>query len=151
MLLRMAITTRWRRPWRSVTSWCIPSVRIIGLLLLLVCLLLRLDDVMNLGVVTQIEAVKIWISHHQQSLSHTHPHWWTFKLKCYIKMSPTSLVSSTRLSLPTTMSMTLTTNTHVLNDVRHVESIKIFDIDPHHHSIWHPSWRKFQPKWYILM
>ena len=48
----------------------------------------------------------------------------------HIKMSPTSLVSSTRLSLPTTMSMTLTTNTHVLNDVRHVESIKIFDIDP---------------------
>ena len=94
---------------------------------------------------------KIWISHHQHSLSHTHPHWWTFKLKCYIKMSPTSLVSSTRLSLPTTMSMTLTTNTHVLNDVRHVESIKIFDVDPDHHSIWHPSWRKFQPKWYILM
>ena len=94
---------------------------------------------------------KIWISHHQHSLSHTHPHWWTFKLKCYIKMSPTSLVSSTRLSLPTTMSMTLTTNTHVLNDVRHVESIKIFDVDPDHHSIWHPSWRKFQPKLYILM
>ena len=94
---------------------------------------------------------KIWISHHQHSLSHTHPHWWTFKLKCYIKMSPTSLVSSTRLSLPTTMSMTLTANTHVLNDVRHVESIKIFDVDPDHHSIWHPSWRKFQPKWYILI
>ena len=94
---------------------------------------------------------KIWISHHQHSLSHTHPHWWTFKLKCYIKMSPTSLVSSTRLSLPTTMSMTLTTNTHVLNDVRHVDSLKIFDVDPNHHSIWHPSWRKFQPKWYILL
>ena len=90
-------------------------------------------------------------TNHQHSLSHTHPHWWTFKLKCYIKMSPTSLVSSTRLSLPTTMSMTLTTNTHVLNDVRHVESIKIFDIDPDHHSIWHPSWRKFQLMWYILM
>ena len=25
------------------------------------------------------------------------------------------------------MSMTLTTNTHVLNDVRHVDSLKIFD------------------------
>ena len=49
--LSMARTTGERRPWRSVTSVCITSIIIIGLLLLI-------EDVVNLDVITHTEAVK---------------------------------------------------------------------------------------------
>ena len=63
-------------------------------------------------------------------------------------MSATSLVFSSKLSLP---SMVLsTTNSHVLSLVRHVESVNNFHVNHHNHSISHPSWRKFQMMWYIL-
>ena len=63
-------------------------------------------------------------------------------------MSATSLVFSSKLSLP---SMVLsTTNSHVLSLVRHVESVNNFHVTHHNHSISHPSWRKFQMMWYIL-
>ena len=57
------------------------------------------------------------------------------------------MVSSSKLSLLSTVSST--TNSHVLNIVRHVESI--FDVKPHHHSLSDPSWRQFQLKWYIIL
>ena len=64
-------------------------------------------------------------------------------------MSATSLVFSSLLFLPSTVPST--TNSHVLNVVRHVESINIFHVKHHLHSISCPSWRKFLPKWYILV
>ena len=72
-----------------------------------------------------------------------------FWLKWYIMMSPTSMISSSWLSLPSTVSST--TNTYDLNIVRLVERITIFQVNQHYYSVSHPSWRKFQPKWYILM
>ena len=64
-------------------------------------------------------------------------------------MLTSSLVFSSLLSLPSTLSST--TNSHVLNVVRLVESINNFHVNHHHHSISRPSWRKFLPKWYILV
>ena len=64
-------------------------------------------------------------------------------------MSVTSLVFSSLLSLPTTVP--LTTNSHVLNVVRHDRNINNSHADHYHHSTSDPSWRKFQPKWDILM
>ena len=61
MTQRVARKITWKRPWRSVISRCITSARIIGLLQALagdLLLFLHLDDVMNLGVITHIEAVK---------------------------------------------------------------------------------------------
>ena len=72
-----------------------------------------------------------------------------FKLKWYIMMLPTSMISSFWLSLPSTVSST--TNTYDLNIVRLVERIKNFQVNQHYYSVSYPSWRKFQPKWYILM
>ena len=59
----MARTIRWRRPRRSVTSWCITSARIIGHQQTFagdLLLLLHLHDVMNLDIIKHIEAVKHW-------------------------------------------------------------------------------------------
>ena len=53
------------------------------------------------------------------------------------------------LSLPSTVSSN--TNTYDLNFVRLVERIKNFQVNQHYYSVSHPSWRNFQPKWYILM
>ena len=61
----------------------------------------------------------------------------------------TSLVFSSLLSLPSTVPST--TEPHALYVVKYVESINNFHVSYHHHSISRPSWRKFQPKWYILM
>ena len=57
-------------------------------------------------------------------------------------MSPTSMVSSTWLSLPSTVSST--TYTHDVNVVTNVEIIKILHFNHQNHSIFHPSWRKFK-------
>ena len=64
-------------------------------------------------------------------------------------MSATSLVFSSRFSLLSTVSST--TNSYVLNVVRHVEIMKNSHVNHHHHSTSHPCKRKFQLKWYILM
>ena len=146
---------------------------------------------------------KIDVNQHHHSISH--PRWGKTQLRWYILILETSLVFSSRLSLPSTVSLTTnfhvlnvvqhvkdiqplkpkhitsklkkipikvihsdfsnfmvsssklsllstvssTTNSHVLNIVRHVESI--FDVKPHHHSLSDPSWRKFQLKWYIIL
>ena len=42
-------------------------------------------------------------------------------------------------------------HTYDLNIVRVVERIKNFQVNQHYYSVSYPSWRKFQPKWYILM
>ena len=73
----------------------------------------------------------------------------SFWLKWYIMMLPTSMISSFWLSLPSTVSST--TNTYDLNIVRLVERIKNFQVNQHYYSVSHPSWRKLQPMWYILM
>ena len=62
-------------------------------------------------------------------------------------MSPTSMVSSILLSLPSTVSST--TNLHILNVVGDVESMNNFHINHHHYS--KSRFRKFQLMWYILM
>ena len=62
-------------------------------------------------------------------------------------MSPTSIVSSILLTLPSTVSST--TNSYVLNVVRYVESINNFYINHHHYG--KSRFRKFQLMWYILM
>ena len=54
-------------------------------------------------------------------------------------LSATSLVFSSMLFLPPTVSST--TSSHVLNVVGHVESIKNVHINHHHHSLSHPSWK----------
>ena len=87
------------------------------------------------------------LNHHHHSISR--PNWRKFLPKWYILMSATSLVISSRLFLPSTVLST--TNSHVLNVVRHVESKNNFHVYHHHHSISRPSWRKFQLMWYILM
>ena len=75
--------------------------------------------------------------------------WRKFLPKWYILMSATSLVFSSRFSLLSTVSST--TNSYVLNVVRHVEIMKNSHVNHHHHSTSHPCKRKFQLKWYILM
>ena len=62
-------------------------------------------------------------------------------------MSPTSMVSSILLSLPSTVSST--TNLHILNVVGDVESMNNFHINHHHYG--KSRFRKFQLMWYILM
>ena len=62
-------------------------------------------------------------------------------------MSPTSIVSSILLTLPSTVSST--TNSYVLSVVRYVESINNFYINHHHYG--KSRFRKFQLMWYILM
>ena len=66
-------------------------------------------------------------------------------------MSLTSMVSSSLMSLPSTGLST--SNSHDLNVVTNVEIIKktVMSITISHHSITHPSLRKFQLKRYILM
>ena len=62
-------------------------------------------------------------------------------------MSPTSMVSSIQLSLPSTVSSTI--NPHV--QVVTLAESKKNDVNHHHRSVSDPSWGKFQPKWYIWM
>ena len=71
-------------------------------------------------------------------------------MKWYILMSAALLAFSSRSSLPFTVSST--NHSHVLNVLTLVESInKNVYVNQHHHSVSHPSWRKLQPMWYILM
>ena len=87
------------------------------------------------------------LNHHHHTISSLN--WRIFLPKWYILLSATSLVISSRLFLPSTVS--LTTISHILSVVRHVERIKNSHVNHHHHSTSHPCWRKFQLKWYILM
>ena len=153
MLLRMAITTRWRRPWRSVTSWCITSARIIGHQQALagdLLLLLHLHDVMNLGIIKHIEAVKHWnaltisTAYHIPVFIEEHSNW-----------SDTSWCHQPLWSTPSNYPChppcrQPSTHMFIVQVVTLAESKKI-DVNHHHRSISDPSWRKFQPKWYIWM
>ena len=94
-----------------------------------------------LNVVRDFESIKV-----QKSVMSTII---TISYHIFILMSVTSLVFSSLLSLPTTVP--LTTNSHVLNVVRHDRNINNSHADHYHHSTSDPSWRKFQPKWDILM
>ena len=186
-----------------MTSWCITSARIIGHQQALagdLLLLLHLDDVMNLGIIKHIEAVKHWnaltisTAYHIPVFIEEHSNWsdtswchqplWSppsnypchpqcrqpsthmFRLSHLLKvkklmsttitaafqiqveensnrsdtsgrMSAISLVFSSKLSLPSMVSSS--TNSHVLNMVRHVESINNSHVNQHSHSISHPS------------
>ena len=71
----------------------------------------------------------------------SHPSWKKFLQKWYILMLATSLVFSSLLPLPSTVLST--TNSHVLNMVRQVESIKNFHVNQYHHSISGSIWKKF--------
>ena len=63
----MARTTGERRTWRSVTSVCITSIIIIGLLLLI-------EDVVNLDVITQTEALtRLKMQPTSQLITVSHP------------------------------------------------------------------------------
>ena len=101
----------------------------------------------HVQVVTLAESKQIDVNHHHRSVSD--PSWRKFQPKWYICMSATSLVFSSKLSLPSMVSST--TNSQVLSVVRHVESVNTFHVNHHNHSISHPSWRKFQLMWYILL
>ena len=72
-----------------------------------------------------------------------------FWLKWYIMMPPTSMISSSWLSLPSTVSMT--TKTHGLNDVTNVEDVNNCHSNQFYHNISNTSWRKMQSKWYIIL
>ena len=74
------------------------------------------------------------LNHHHNSISSLN--WRKFLPKWYILLSATSLVISSRLFLPSTVS--LTTISHILSVVRHVERIKNFHVNHHHHSTSHP-------------
>ena len=63
---------------------------------------------------------KIDVNQHHHSISH--PRWGKTQLRWYILILETSLVFSSRLSLPSTVS--LTTNFHVLSVVQHVKDIQ---------------------------
>ena len=61
----------------------------------------------------------------------------------------TSMVSSSWLSLPSTVSMT--TKTHDLNVVTNVEDVNNCHSNQFYHNISNTSWRKMQSKWYIIL
>ena len=90
---------------------------------------------------------KLHVSPHNHSI--WYPSWRKFNRSDTFYLSATSLVFSSRLSLPSRVSLTI--NTRDLNVIRHVVSIKNFHVNHHHHSISRPSWGKFLPKWYILV
>ena len=90
---------------------------------------------------------KLHVSPHNHSI--WYPSWRKFNRSDTFYLSATSLVFSSRLSLPSRVSLTI--NTRDLNVIRHVGSIKNFHVNHHHHCISHPTWRNFQLKWYILM
>ena len=102
-----------------------------------------------LNVLTLVESINknVYVNQHHHSVSH--PSWRKLQPMWYILMPATSLGFSSNLFLPSTVSST--TNTYDLNIVRLVERITIFQVNQHYYSVSHPSWRKFQPKWYILM
>ena len=141
--LWMARTFRWRRPWKLVTPWCIPSLK---------------SSSMRAG----LKKPSLKTSYSCIKTKKTPSSSWRRRRRTpagrsrrpmilaeVIMMSQNSMVSSSWLPLPSTRS--LTTKPHDLNVFRHVESIKKnFDINHHHNSISHPSWRKIQPKWHIL-
>ena len=86
---------------------------------------------------------KIDVNQHHHSISH--PRWGKTQLRWYILILETSLVFSSRLSLPSTVS--LTTNFHVLNVVQHVKDIQ--PLSPKH--ITSKLKKKFLLMWYILI
>jgi len=86
---------------------------------------------------------KIDVNQHHHSISH--PRWGKTQLVWYILILETSLVFSSRLSLPFTVS--LTTNFHVLNVVQHVKDIQ--PLSPKH--ITSKLKKKFLLMWYILI
>ena len=86
---------------------------------------------------------KIDVNQHHHSISH--PRWGKTQLRWYILILETSLVFSSRLSLPSTVS--LTTNFHVLNVVQHVKDIQ--PLSPKH--ITSKLKKKFILMWYILI
>ena len=85
--------------------------------------------------------------HHHHSISH--PSWKKFQPKWYILILATSLDFPSLLSMPSTV--TLATNSHLLNVVRYIEGINNFHVNHHRQTISRSSWRKSQLMWYILM
>ena len=90
---------------------------------------------------------KLHVSPHNHSI--WYPSWRKFNRSDTFYLSATSLVFSSRLSLPSRVSLTI--NTRDFNVIRHVVSIKNIHVNHHHHCISHPSWRNFQLKWYIIV
>ena len=135
--LWMARKYRWRRPCKLVTLWCIPSLK---------------GSSMRAGLaklthdIIKLYKEESWRRRRRTPARRSRR---PMILTEVIMMSQNSMVSSSWLPLPSTRS--LTTKPHDLNVFRHVERIKKnFDINHHHNSISHPSWRKIQPKWHIL-
>ena len=87
------------------------------------------------------------VNHHNQSISHHSKK--ILQLMWYILLSATSLVFSSRLSVPSTL--LLTTNCYLPYVVRHVESIETLMFNHHNHCISHPSKKILQLMWYILL
>ena len=83
--------------------------------------------------------------HHHHSISH--PSWKKFQPKWYILILATSLDFPSLLSMPSTV--TLATNSHLLNVVRYIEGINNFHVNHHRQTISRSSWRKSQLMWYI--
>ena len=107
-------------------------------------------DVTNLyGLLHPIESVNNFhVNHHNHSISH--PSWRKFQMMWYIlTLCQRPPLSMSLFSLPTAVPST--TNPHILYVARHVENINNSHLNHHHHSISRPNWRKFLPKWYILM
>ena len=94
-----------------------------------------------------LKVKNIDVNNHHHIISD--PNWRKFQPKLYIWMSATSLVFSSKLSLPSMVSSTI--NSHLLSVARHVESVNNFHIHQNNRSISHLSWRKFQLMWCILM
>ena len=70
-----------------------------------------------------------------------------FQPKWYILILATSLDFPSLLSMPSTV--TLATNSHLLNVVRYIEGINNFHVNHHRQTISRSSWRKSQLMWYI--
>ena len=103
------------------------------------------SSTMNNQDLEMVNMLKIWkidVNIHHHSLAH--PCQRKFQLKWYILMSATPLIFFSLLFLPSTMSSTI--NSHELNVFRRAESVKTFMST----NAMFPSWRQFQPKWFIL-
>ena len=85
--------------------------------------------------------------HHHHSISH--PSWKKFQPKWYILILATSLDFPSLLSMPSTV--TLATNSHLLNVVRYIEGINNFHVNHHQQTISRSSWRKSRLMCYILL
>ena len=117
---------------------------------LLATFLLHLYDVMNLGIIKHIEAVKHWnaltisTAHHIPVFIEEHSNW-SDTSWCHQPLwsSPSNYPCHPQCRQPST-------HMFIVQVVTLAESKKI-DVNHHHRSISDPSWRKFQPKWYIWM